>query len=90
MLVPLDDRSHLFITKMEVRYLRSSVWQVASVKQMCQSRMFDGQDAAKEMWRHAKNVSSQGTGNVFSTEKKAEVMGAEYAVLECFANRMVF
>lgn len=62
----------------------------ANVKKVIQSRMLEGDGASKEEWRHGVQMSYQNIGGVYFMQKKAEMMSAGYAILECFTDRMRF
>lgn len=50
LLIPCHYRARVFVYKKEVFYLRNIVWKASRVKQIFQSRMIGGEDAAKEVW----------------------------------------
>lgn len=39
-------------------------------------------DVMKGVWRHGENMSCQYTGNVYSGQKRVELMGTKYAISE--------
>lgn len=57
---------------------------------MFQSWMIEGQDAAKKVWWHGDNILYRNTGDVYSMQKWAALVGAEYAISECFVDPMRF
>lgn len=48
--------------------------------------MFEGEDHAKEIWRHEENMSYPSIVVVYFMQKEAQFMGAAYAISEYFAN----
>lgn len=50
--------------------------------------MLREEHAVKEMWRHAEKMPYQAIRDVYSTQKRAGLMGAGGAILKCFAGPM--
>lgn len=47
---------HVFISKNKTLYPRKMVCIAERLRQLVQSRMFDGEDALKKVWRHRENM----------------------------------
>lgn len=75
-LIPCDHCAHVFLSKTEVHYLCDVMWKTTSAKKMFQSRMFDGKDSVKAVWRHGKKMSYQNIANVYFTQKTPALIDA--------------
>lgn len=69
----------------------SATWRkAASRRHTDQSGMFGGEDTASEMWQNGKTTMSEDIGNVYVTQKSADLMKIGYATSESFASQMRF
>lgn len=83
-LVPRYQLSYVFVSKEEVLYLRNVVWKRVCEKQMVQSGMSNGDNAAKKVWKSEEDMLYQDTEDVYFKQKTAELMCAIHANMECF------
>lgn len=80
-LVSHDHHANVFVY-IEVLYLRNVVWKAVSVTKMSRSVINDGDAAVKETWTDGKKISSQGIAVMYSVQKKIQLVGAGYAILD--------
>lgn len=82
---PLNQRVHGFDCEEERLQFHNMVRKPASVTQISRSGMFQGENFVKQLWWH-EEMPSENFGDVYFTQKVAELMGVGYAIFGCFAD----
>lgn len=57
---------------------------------MFTSKIFHGEDAVEQVWRDEENLPYQCIGDNYLTQKRAEMTGLRYIIVELFAGSMCF
>lgn len=89
-LIAPDHPVHLFVSRKQVLQVYNMVWKDSNVRQMFQSRICEGENDVEKVRKNAQKMSYQSIGEVCIMQRKAELMGAGYAILACFAEPMYF
>lgn len=88
--IPHDLSAHVFVSIKEELYLHNMVRRAASVMKMSRYKMFEEQDAVKDMRKHREKMLHQCIRNVYYMQKKAGLEDTGSAILVWLADPMQF